>query len=79
MAGNYLGAGIGIVFVILGVDTRETRIFRERHEPRASSSIVPKGIELLSTISTQPAQASNNEALPIDKLGIGYRSCTRVT
>ena len=37
--GNYLGAGVRIVFVSLGRRTclrRETRGFRVRHEPRES-------------------------------------------
>ena len=40
---------------------RETRRFRVRREPCLKSSIVPKGIKLLSSISMQPAQVSNND------------------
>ena len=39
---------------------RQTRDFRARHQPRFS---VPKGIKLLSSISTQPAQVSNSESV----------------
>ena len=42
---------------------RETREFRARHEPRFSLPSCKKGIKLLSSISTQLTQVSNNESV----------------
>ena len=46
---------------------RETRGFRVSNESCPSLPSCPKGIKLLSSISTQPAQVTNNENLPINR------------
>ena len=58
-AGNYLGTGIEIVFVLPW-----TRILDRKpgvSGSQVSSSIVSKWTRLISSISTQPAQVNNNE------------------
>ena len=60
-AGSHLGAGIEHMFVLLGMRILDGKPGGSGRA-LSPSSMVPKGIQLLlSSISTQPTQASNHE------------------
>ena len=65
-AGNHLGAGIGIVFILLRrriLDGKTGFSGCGTSPGLFPSSIVPKGIKLLYSASTQPTHVSNNHNL----------------